>query len=154
MPYKKYRITLTESERAAARGVADSNTQTKTLRTRAQALLMADEGSGGPGFIDEDIASALGCAVGTVERVRRRCSEEGVAATLERKKCARRPHKRKLDGRGEATLVATACSRAPEGAASWSLRLLAGRLVELGVSDEISHETVRRTLKKTSSNRG
>ena len=73
---------------------------------------------------------------------------------LERKKCAPRPARRKLDGRGEATLVATACSEAPEGASGWTLQLLAGRLVELGATDEISHETVRRTLKKMSSNSG
>jgi transposase len=154
MPSKKYRITLTESERGTAREATNSNALTKTIRTRAQVLLMADEGSGGPGFRDEDIASALGCSLATVERSRRRCSEEGVASVLERKKGAPRPAKRKLDGRGEATLVATACSAAPEGASGWTLQLLAGRLVELGATDEISYETVRRTLKKMSSNPG
>lgn len=154
MPAKKYRINLTEAERRAAREAANSNALTKTIRARAQALLMADEGSGGPGFSDADIASALGCSVTTVERSRRRCSEEGLASVLERKKCAPRPAKRRLDGRGEATLVATACSAAPEGASCWTLQLLAGRLVELGATDEISYETVRRTLKKMSSNPG
>jgi len=115
---------------------------------------MADESSGGPRFIDEDIASALGCSRATVERTRLRCSEAGPAETLKRKESAPRPHRRRLDGRGEATLVATACSKPPEGASEWTLTLLADKLVELGATDEISRETVRRTLKKMSSDPG
>jgi hypothetical protein len=154
MPAKKYRITLTEAERDGLNAAAHSNNSTKTIRIRASVLLMADEGRVGPGFKDEDIASALDCSVVTVGRTRRKCCELGSSGAVERKKCAPRPHKRKLDGRGEATLVATACSEPPEGASGWSLTLLANRLVELGATDEISRETVRRTLKKISSSPG
>lgn len=154
MPAKKYRITLTEAERKELNTAAHSNNSTKTLRIRASVLLMADEGRLGPAFRDEAIASALGCSVVTVGRARRKCCEVGSSGAVERKKCAPRPHKRKLDGRGEATLVATACGEPPEGASGWSLTLLADRLVELGATDEISRETVRRTLKKTSSSPG
>jgi len=154
MPAKIYRIILTESERANLRTACNSNKLTKTAKVRAQILLMADEGPGGPRFIDEDIASALGCSRVTVERTRRKCSEAGAASALERKESAPRPYRRKLDGRGEATLVATACSEPPEGASEWTLSLLAGKLVELGATDDISRETVRRTLKKMSSDPG
>lgn len=154
MPAKKYRITLTEAQRGTLDALAHSKKSTKTIRIRAHVLLMADEGLFGPGFKDADIASALGSSVVTVGRTRQKCSESGPSGAVERKKCAPRPHKRKLDGRGEATLVATACSEPPEGASGWSLALLADRLVELGATDEISRETVRRTLKKMSSSPG
>jgi hypothetical protein len=154
MPAKKCRNTLTEVEREALNAAAHSKNSTKTIRVRASVLLMADEGCAGPGFKDDDIASALDCSVVTVSRARRKCCELGPSGAVERKKCAPRPHRRKLDGRGEATLVATACSEPPEGASGWSLTLLADRLVELGATDEISRETVRRTLKKMSSSPG
>ena len=84
----------------------------------------------------------------TVERVRRRCVEEGVAAALGRKEQLNRRRK-KLDGQGEAHLVAMACSQPPEGRVSWTLQMLADGLMEREIVDSISTETVRRTLKKT-----
>ena len=83
-----------------------------------------------------------------VERIRKRFVADGIERALNED--PRPGQKRKLDGRAEATLIATACSDAPEGHARWTLRLLAGKLVQLGVVDTISYETVRRTLKKTS----
>jgi transposase len=97
---------------------------------------------------DQEVASALDVGIATVHRVRQAYVEESLQGTLSRKPAVRhRP--RKLDGDGEARLVAVACSPAPEGRARWTLRLLADKLVELEVVDTINKETVRQTLKKT-----
>ena len=88
-----------------------------------------------------------------MERVRRRCVEEGLERALGRKEqLNRRP--KKLDGQGEAHLVALACSQPPEGRAGWTLHLLADQLVEREIVESISTETVRRSLKKTGSSPG
>ncbi len=102
---------------------------------------------------DEEIARSLQIGNATVERVRRRCVEEGVEAALGRKEQLRRRQK-KLDGLGEAHLIALACGEPPEGRAGWTLQLLADRLVECEIVESISTETVRQTLKKTNSNLG
>ena len=102
---------------------------------------------------DEEIARALQIGCATVERVRRRCVEEGIEAALARKEQLRRREKR-LDGEGEAHLIALACGEPPEGRASWTLRLLAERLVQCEIVESISTETVRQSLKKTNSSPG
>ncbi len=99
---------------------------------------------------DEEIARALKVGTATVERVRRRCVEEGLEAALGRRQQLNR-RRRKLDGEGEAHLIALTCSQPPEGRASWTLQLLADQLVECEIVDSISTETVRQTLKKTNS---
>ena len=109
---------------------------------RAMILLKADEG-----LTDQQIMEALNVSRPCVERVRKRFVMNGIERALNED--PRPGQKRKLDGRAEATLIATACSAAPDGHEHWTLRLLAGKLVQLGVVDAISHETVRRTLKKT-----
>ena len=93
------------------------------------------------------ITSALGVGQSTVERIRKRCVEEGVESALNRKKQLRRRQKR-LDGEGEARLIAMACGEPPEGRASWTLKLLADQLVECEIVGTISTETVRQALKK------
>jgi transposase len=107
----------------------------------------------GPNWTDARIAEAFGMTSRSLENWRKRAVQEGPTALFERH-YATRPASRKLDGAGEAQLVKLACSRAPEDAAGWTLNLLADKLVELRVVDAISRETVRRTLKKTTSNRG
>lgn len=92
-------------------------------------------------------------SIPTIERVRRTCVEYGLERALVGKD-PEREYLRKLDGKGEAQLIAMSCGAAPEGRARWTLRLLAARLVELEIVDTICHETVRQTLKKTKSNRG
>ena len=112
-------------------------------QTHARILLLSDEVQGDWSMKDEEIARSLriGCAM--VERVRRRCVEEGVEAALARKEqLNRRP--KKLDGQGEAHLIALACGEPPEGRAGWTLKLLADRLVECEIVDRISPETVCR----------
>ncbi len=141
-------VALTEPERARLRTLVGSGTAPARALTRARILLKADQGEGGPGWTDGAVAGALDVHPATVARVRRQCVEEGLAATLARKR-PDRVYERALDGNGEAHLVALACSAPPDGQARWSLRLLAGELVRLEVVEAVSHETVRRTLKKT-----
>jgi transposase len=127
----------------------------KTLRKlkHAQVLLKADQAEGGPAWTDERIVAALQVGSATVERLRRRFVEEGLQAALRPYRTGKRLYRRKLDGEQEAKLIALACSTLPDEHARWTLRLLAGRMVELQHVDTLSHETVRQTLKKTRSSR-
>jgi len=145
---KKYRVTLTaeerdELERLLARGKAD----VRKIK-HAQILLKADEAKGGPAWPDVRIAEAVEAGTATVERVRRRFVEEGLASALSPYRGGKRLYERKLDGAQEAHLIALACSAPPDERARWTLRLLAQRMVELAYVDTLSHETVRQTLKK------
>ncbi len=149
---KIYRIRLSEEERAELRALVDSGAAAYRRR-HAQILLLADEERDDGGRTDSDIASILGIGVSTAERVRRRCVEEGIGAALVRRRQVNRKP-RSLDGAAEAKLVAIACSRPPEGRSHWTMQRLADRLVELEIVDSISDETVRKTLKKTTSSRG
>lgn len=144
-----YRVFLDEQQRAALRTLVGSGVAPARMLTRARVLLKADHGEGGPGWSDAAIAGALDLHPGTVQRIRRQFAAEGLEATLERKR-PDRVYERRLDGAREAHLVALACSEAPDGHARWSLRLLADELVRLEVVEAVSHETVRRALKKTS----
>jgi hypothetical protein len=148
-----YRVVLTEAQRAELRGLVGRGVAPARLLTRARILLKADHGEGGPGWSDAAVAGALDIDPSTVLRVRRQFVVEGLAATLERKR-PDRVYERTLDGEREAHLIAVACGTPPAGHARWSLRLLADELVRLEVVAAISHETVRQTLKKTSSSRG
>lgn len=144
---KKYVVDLDEQEKERLEELTTKGKSGARKIRRARILLLAEEGR-----IDKEIASFLGAAVTTVERVRKRFVEEGLAAALSER--PRPGAARKLYGRQEAFLMALACSDAPEGSGRWSMRMLAERLVELDVVDEISDETVRRTLKRGTSNRG
>jgi transposase len=144
---KKYMVDLDERERDRLKQLTTKGESGARTIRRARILLLADEDR-----LDKEIASFLGAAVTTVERVRKRFVEEGLEAALSER--PRPGAARKLDGRQEAFLMALACSDAPEGRGRWSMRMLADRLVELEVVDEISDETVRRTLKRGTSNRG
>ena len=144
---KKYIVDLDERERNELERLTTKGRSGARKIRRARILLLADEGR-----IDKEIASFLGSAVTTVERVRKRFVEEGLEAALSER--PRPGAARKLDGRQEVFLMALACSDTPEGKGHWSMRMLAKRLVELEMVDEISDETVRRTLKRGSSNHG
>lgn len=147
-----YRVILTAEQRAELRTLIGSGAAPARMLTRARILLKADHGTGGPGWSDATIAGALDVHVLTVQRIRRQFVTEGLTATLARKQ-PDRVYERTLDGRQEAHLIAIACSVPPDGHARWSLRLLADEIVRREVVDAISYETVRRTLKKTSSSR-
>ena len=144
----KYVVRLTGEEREELESLVNRGRVAAEKRRRAQILLKADAGAEGSGPTDPEVGNALDGGVATVHRVRQAYVEEGLQAALSRKPAVRQ-RERKLDGDGEARLVAVACSPAPEGRARWTLRLLADKLVELEVVDTIDKETVRRTLKKT-----
>ena len=142
MPKKLYIINLTDEERQSLLAMTRKGQIKARQMKRAMILLKANEG-----LSDPQIMSALGVSRPCVERIRKRFVLAGLERAL--KEDPRPGQKRKLDGRGEATLIATACSEVPEGHEHWTLRLLAGKMVELEVVDSISYETIRRTLKKT-----
>ncbi len=146
---KKYIVELTIEERKRLEELIDTGKAAKYKIRYAQMLLLAEQGEHGAGWPDEQIAKAYRAHRTTVEHLRKRFVEQGLEAALERQK--RQNYARKLDGEGEARLIALACSEAPPGRGRWTLRLLADKLVELNVVDAISYGTVRRTLKKTSS---
>ncbi len=143
MPRKKYLINLSDEDRENLVQMTRKGTFKARQFKRAMILLKADEG-----LSDPQIMAALNVSRPCVERIRKRFVADGIERALNED--PRPGQKRKLDGRAEATLIATACTEAPEGHERWTLRLLAGKLVQLQVVDAISHETVRRTLKKTS----
>jgi hypothetical protein len=153
MRKSKYAVELTEAERAQLRALIGSGEAPARMLTRARILLKANQGEGGPGWSDAAIAGALEVHPATVARVRRQWVAAGLEATLERKR-PDRVYARKLDGAREARLLAVACSDPPAGRERWTLRLLADELVRLEVVEAVSHETVRRTLEQTNSNRG
>lgn len=145
---KRYRVTLTEQERQDLHKLVSTGKAAAKKLVRARILLLADQATGGPAKSDPEIVESLGCGRVTVERVRQQFVEDGLEATLQPAPRAR-VYERSLDGTAEAHLVALACSKAPEGRSRWTLRLLADRMVALEYVDEVSYETVRRTLKKT-----
>ena len=137
-----YRVKLTESERDYLNDVGHKGKSSARKVKRALALVKSDEG-----LSDAKIAESLSISVPTVARLRKRFVVEGMDRVLNER--PRRGRSRKLSGKQEAHLVAVACSEAPEGYTHWTLRLLAGKVVELGYSESISPETVRQILKKT-----
>ncbi len=147
---KKYIIRLSADERQMLGKLARSGKAAARKITRARVLLKADTGEDGPGWTDQRIAEAFDVGVRMIEKVRCRCVEEGPEAAAFGRVWSDRPGQRKLDGAGEARLVTIACSAPPTGRARWTMQLLADELVALQVTDSISDETVRRTLKKTS----
>ncbi len=149
MPSKRYVVELTNQERKALKKLISTGKAAAYRQRHARILLLADENSPHGPMTDEQIARAVSCGVATVERLRKRFVEEGLEASLTRRKSWRR-YQRKLDGQREAHLIALACGDPPEGYQRWSLRLLADRMVELNYVDSLSYQTVRRTLKKTS----
>jgi transposase len=151
---KVFVVRLTEEERSELDTLVRKGKASALTITRARILLKADQGENGEAWTDAQVAEALNVAPKTVFNVRQRWVEEGLEASLRRKKQDCPSRSRKLDGEAEAKLVATCCGPAPQGRARWTLRLLADKLVELDVVDSISPETVRSTLKKTRSSLG
>ena len=140
-------VRLSIDERVLLQKTLGEPRVAKDRVARIGMLLKAD--ADGPGWSDERIAEAFDVSHDTVARLRTRCVFEGLEAAISRRKrSAEKP--RRLDGTAEARLVQLACSTPPEGRAKWTMQLLADRLVELEIVDEISGETVRKTLKKMS----
>lgn len=144
---KKYIVRLTDQERQTLREVIKKLKGTSQKVRRAQILLKAD--ANGPAWPDSQIAEAFCCRRQTVERVRQRLVESGFQETLDGKKRAQPSTEKLLDGKQEAKVIALRLGPPPKGYANWTLRLLARKVVELEIVASISHETARRTLKKT-----
>ncbi len=151
---KKYNVLLSMDERATIKKLMTSGRGPARMFTRARILLKADQSDDGPGWSDERISEALDVTVQTIERVRKQLVEEGFDAVLSRREYKQKVSRKKIDGDMEAHLIALSCSDPPEGRARWTLRLLADTVVELGYVENISHEAIRQTLKKTNLNRG
>lgn len=143
---KKFVVRLSENERQNLRSTVDKLKGKSQKLRRANILLLAD--CNGPSWTDEQIAIAHGCTVRTVDNVRRRLVTLGLDKTLSGVARENPPTPKLLDGRQEAEMIALKLTVPPMGYSNWSLRLLARKVVELGLAESISHETVRKTLKK------
>ena len=143
---KKYVVRLTDEERKICEETIDRLTGSSQKARRARILLQVD--ASGPAWTDRQVADAFRCRVKTVENVRRRCVLEGFELALCGKQRSGPPVPKLLDGEQEAQVIALRLGPPPPGCGSWSLRLLARQVVELGIVDSISHETVRQTLRK------
>ena len=154
MAGKRYIVRLSESERSALMNIvrADKGVAPKK-RTRAQILLKVDEGEHGPGWSDEQTSKALDVHVNTIQAVRQRLVEEGFEQALHRKKQRQPSRAPVFDEAKERTLIAIAQSEPPRGRSRWTLHLLADQMVQLEMVETVSHETVRKVLKKTRSTR-
>jgi hypothetical protein len=150
---KKYFVRLTDAERYQLKQIVSSGQAPARKIRRAQILLKSDCSEGGPNWTYYQICEAFDVAQMTVTQIRKDYVEGGIEAVLKRKS-PNREYVRRLDGEGEAHLIALACGDPPTGYERWSLRLLANRFVQLGYVDNISYETVRTTLKKTNSSHG
>jgi len=150
MPAKRYRVFLNGKKRSNLERLVSTGTNKARTITRARILLLSDESprgiSRGMGKTDKEIMEVLGMSARTVAATRQRFVEEDLEGALNEKPRLGRPPK--LTGRDEAKLTAIACSEPPEGRVRWSVRLLADKLVEVDLVDSISHEAVRRYLKK------
>lgn len=144
---KKYIVRLTATERQSLWNLVKKGRAAAYRRSHAQVLLLADDSEDGPSLRDGEIAEQVGLHERTVSRLRQRCVEQGLESALERQ-ARKRERSRVLDGDGEAQLVALMCGEPPPGQARWTLHMAAERLVELGVVESISHESVRQVLKK------
>ena len=144
---KKYNVRLTNQERNELAEIVKKLKGASQKVRHAQILLKAD--TDGPSWTDQRIAEADSCRTKTVENIRQRLVERGFDETLNGAKRTESPTEKRLDGEKEAKVIAMRLGAPPKGYANWSLRLLARKVVELSIVESISHETIRRTLKKT-----
>ena len=144
---KKYIVRLSKKERDQLHDVVKRLKGSSQKVKRAQILLKADVR--GPNWADARIAEAFSCRVQTVENLRKRLVTEGFEVALHGKPRETPPRQKVLDGQAEAKVIAMRLGQPPKGFANWSLRLLAEQVVELGLVESISHETIRQTLLKT-----
>lgn len=144
----KYKITLEKTEQEQLIGIISKGVHSSQIYRTAYILLNCDEGKYGDKIIGQEISKVLRVSMRMIDRVKQRFVEEGFDACLERK-ANEQAKERKVDGDLEAHLIALSCSEAPIGFSRWSLRMLADKVVELKYVESISHETIRRVLKKT-----
>ena len=144
----KYKIILSKTEHEQLIDIISKGVHSSQLYRTAYILLHSDEGKYGDKIIGKEISKFLKISMRMVDRAKQRCVEIGFEACLDRKPIEQ-PKERKVDGDLEAHIIALSCSQAPKGFSRWSLRMLADKVVELKYAESISHETVRKALKKT-----
>lgn len=144
--HKRYIVRLSDAEREILNRLAKQRHVSSQKVRRAQVLLKAD--ADGPNWIDTKIADAFDCSTKTVENIRERLVTEGFETTLHGR-LKKRVRGKVLDGEQEAKIIALRLGQPPQGFANWTLRLLAAQAVALAIAESVSHETLRRTLKKT-----
>lgn len=144
----KYSVKLTQGQRKMLEDVVKNGQAPARKILHAQILLKSDKGDWGPRWTDKHIQQAFGLGESVIKRVRKRYVENGLEDALNRRRQPKRPEKQKMDGKQEAQVIAILCTEQPEGQERWTLRALAGRLVELEIVEQVSHETVRSVLKK------
>lgn len=145
---KIFVVRLSNDERTQLEVMLKGGKTSSLKLTRVRILLKADQGERQPAWTDAEIAQAVGVSIKTVFNIRRKWMEEGIAGAIDRKKQQTPSRQLKFDGKAEAKLVATCCGPAPKGRSRWTMRLLADKVVELGIVNSISPETIRQTLKK------
>ena len=150
---KRYVVRLSDEERERLNGLIKKGNHPARKLLKARILLKADTSEAGEAWNDSEIAAALETSVCTVARARQRLVEEGVDAVLTCKHSPASARKRIFDGESEAKLIALACSKPPPGRARWTLRLLEEKVVELHIVDQVSDNTIGRTLKKNASSK-
>jgi len=146
MSQKNHRVKLSEHERQYLQKIVESGNDKARKITRCRILLLADESKGKTG---QEISEALDVCLATIFNIRRRYHKGGLELAIE--EAARSGQPPKFNGKSMARITAIACSKPPEGHARWSLRLLAGRVIELDIVEEISHQSIHNILKKTNS---
>lgn len=149
----RYKVTLSERERNELLSITKGGVHASKKVVHAFILLNCDEGEFSDKVSNEEMVKVLKIGMRTIDRVKKKFVEEGYEAALENRPTSR-IYERKADGDVEAHLIALSCSKAPDGFSRWSLRLLADKMIELKYVEDISYETVRRVLKKTSSVHG
>jgi len=145
----KYKVSLTKEEREQLTAIVSKGSHTAQQYRTAYILLNCDQGEHNEKIINEEVSRVLKVSMRMIDRVKQRFVEDGFDSCLERKPVIKTKIK-KIDGEVEAHLIALSCGKAPEGFSKWSLRLLADKMVELKYVDDISYETIRKALKKTS----
>ncbi len=145
----RYRVTLTEQERQELEALTKTAKSNAKQFLYARSLLLCDAGPQGPAWAMADTAEAMGVTPRTIEHLKKRFVEEGLAAALERRQSEKPPRGVIFDGAFEARLVALACSETPAGRQRWTVRLLAEKAVEMNLAPSVSHMTIQRLLKKT-----
>jgi transposase len=150
----KKSIMLTQEQRQRLQQLVSTGRAPARKLQHAHILLKCDESEQGPKWSDQQIQEAFEVGLATIWRVRQRFLQQGLNDALNRRPQPERPEKRRLDGEQEAHLIALACGATAEGEGRWSLRLLASRMVQLGYVEQVSADSVRRTLKKMNSSLG
>ena len=144
---RKYVVELTDEHRQYLENLISSGISPTRMQTRARILLKSDSSEKGPNWTYQKVVEAFDVSEMLIRDVRKRFSEQGLEAALQRKK-PDREYERSLDGEAEAHLIALACSHVPKGRTRWTLRLLKKGMEEKQYVETISHETIRTTLKK------